>query len=177
MTVLTGGRVMSITIAPDGSGLTESLIPTGRVTAGLVASSGYLGAAIVGCLLLAAARIERRAHVILAGLGAAMLVTLVVWLRNPFGAAVVLAWGVTLIVFARRGIGDIAGFLLSLLAIQVALNSVYDIRVLFQIDRGPSDAATMARLFFLPAGVWAAGWMLVSVAMLGATLWTTRGRR
>ena len=177
MTVLVGGRVMSITIAPDGSGLTESVIPAGRITAGLVASSGYLGAAIVGCLLLAATRIEKRAHLILVGLGACMLVTLVVWMRNPFGAAVVLAWGVTLVALARRGIGNVPRLLLSLLAIQVALNSVYDIRVLFQIDRGPSDAVTMARLFLLPSGVWAAGWMLVSVAMLGATLWTTRGRR
>ena len=67
-------------------------------------------------------------------------------------------------------------FLLSLLAIQVALNSVYDIRVLFLIDRGPSDAATMAQLFLLPSWVWATTWMIMSVAMLGATLWTTRGR-
>ena len=177
MTVLVGGRVMSITIAPDGSGLTQSVIPVGRAAAGLVASSGYLGAAVVGCLLLAATRIERRAHVILVGIGACMLVTLVVWIRNPFGVAVVLAWGVALIALARRGIGTVPRFLLGLLAIQVALNSVYDIRVLFQIDRGPSDAVTMARLFLLPAGIWAAGWMLVSVAMLGATLWTTRGRR
>jgi hypothetical protein len=177
MTVLVGGRVMSIYIAADGSGLTESVIPAGRVTAGLVASSGYLGAAIVGCLLLAATRVEKRAHVILVGLGACMLVTLVVWMRNLFGAAVVLAWGVTLIALARRGVGNVPRFLLGFLAIQVALNSVYDIRVLFQIDRGPSDAATMARLFLLPSGVWAAGWMLVSVAMLGATVWATRGRR
>jgi hypothetical protein len=176
MTVLVGGRVMSIAIAPDGSGLTESVIPVGRVAAGLVASSGYLGAAIVGCLLLAATRIEKRAHAILVGLGACMLVTLAVWMRNLFGAAVVLAWGVTLIALARRG-GDVSRFLLSVLAIQVALNSVYDIRVLFQIDRGPSDAVTMARLFLLPSGVWAALWMSVSVAMLGATLWATRGRR
>jgi Peptidase M50B-like len=40
MTILVGGRVMSIAIAPDGSGLTESVIPDGRVTAGVVASSG-----------------------------------------------------------------------------------------------------------------------------------------
>jgi hypothetical protein len=46
--------------------------------------------------------------------------------------------------------GSAPRFLLSLLAIQVALNSVYDIRVLFLIDRGHSDAATMARLFLLP---------------------------
>jgi hypothetical protein len=66
---------------------------------------------------------------------------------------------------------------LSLLAIQVALNSVYDIRVLFLLDRGRSDAATMARLFLLPSWVWATAWMLMSVAMLGATVWLTRGRR
>ena len=35
-------------------------------------------------------------------------------------------------------------------------------------------AATMARLFLLPSWVWATLWMLISFAMLGATLWATR---
>ena len=61
--------------------------------------------------------------------------------------------------------------------IQVALNAVYDIRVLFLIDHGPSDAATMARLFLLPAWFWATLWMLISITMLAATLWGTRPRR
>jgi Peptidase M50B-like len=176
MTVLVGGQVMSITIAPDTSGLTESLVPVGRIASGLVASSGYLGAAVVGCLLMAATRLEKWAHVILLGLGAFMLLTLVIWMRNLFGFAVVLAWGVALVALARGGIGNAPRFLLSLLAIQVALNSVYDIRVLFLIDRGQSDAETMAQLFLLPSWVWATAWMLMSVAMLGATLWLTRGR-
>jgi len=176
MTVLVGGRVTSITIEPDGSGLTRSLIPAGRVAGGLVASSGYLGSAVVGCLLMAATRIERRAHVILLSVGAFMLLTLVIWMRNLFGVAVVLAWGVVLVALARRGIGHASRFLVSLLAVQVALNSVYDIRVLFLIGRGQSDAATMARLFVLPSWFWATAWMLASVAMLGATVWMTRGR-
>ena len=176
MTVLVGGRVTSITIQPDTSGLTRSLVPVGRVARGLVASSGYLGAAVVGCLLMAATRVEKWAHIILLSIGAFMLLTLVLWMRNPFGFGVVLAWGVALIILARRGIANARRFLLSLLAVQVALNSVYDIRILFLIDRGQSDAATMARLFLLPSWVWATSWMLVSVAMLGATLWMTRGR-
>jgi hypothetical protein len=176
MTMTVGGQVTSITIQPDASGLTRSLIPVGRVAGGLVASSGYLGAAVVGCLLMAATRIERRAHVILLGVGAFMFVTLVLWMRNLFGFGVVLAWGVVLVALARRGIGNGARFLLSLLAVQVALNSVYDIRVLFLIGRGQSDAATMARLFALPSWVWATAWMLASVAMLGTTVWMTRGR-
>ena len=177
MAVLVGGRVASITIEPDGSGLTQSLVPVGRAARGLVASSGYLVAAVVGCLLMAATRVEKWAHVILLGLGACMLFTLVLWMRNLFGFGVVLAWGVALVALGRQAIGNAPRFLLSLLAIQVALNSVYDIRVLFLIDRGQSDAATMARLFLLPSWVWATAWMLMSVAMLGATLWMTRGRR
>jgi Peptidase M50B-like len=176
MTVLVGGRVTSITIQPDTSGLTRSLVPVGRVARGLVASSGYLGAAVVGCLLMAATRVEKWAHVILLSLGACMLVTVVLWMRNLFGFAVVLAWGVALVALSRKGIGHAPRFLLSLLAIQVALNSVYDIRVLFEIDRGPSDAATMARLFLLPSWLWAISWMLLSLAMVGTTVWMTRGR-
>jgi hypothetical protein len=177
MTVMVGGHVTSITIDPDTSGVTQGLAPAGRLTRGLVASSGYLGAAVVGCLLMAATRVQKRTHVILAGIGAFMLLTLVLWMRNIFGAAVVLVWGVALVALARQGIGNAARFLLSLLAIQVALNSLYDIRVLFLIDGGPSDAATMARLFLLPSWVWATLWMVISVAMLGATLWATRRDR
>ncbi|HJZ77922.1 MAG TPA: M50 family metallopeptidase [Vicinamibacterales bacterium] len=177
MTVLVGGRVQSIVIEPDTSGLTQSLLPAGRVARGLVASAGYLGAAIVGCLLMASTRVEKWAHGILQGIGVCLLLTLVLWIRNPFGAVVVLAWGVALIMLGRRGVANAVRFLLSLLAIQVALNAVYDIRVLFLIRRGHSDAATMAQLFLLPAWVWATAWMVVSVALLSATLWTTGGRR
>ena len=75
MAVLVGGSVTSITIQPDTSGLTRSLVPASRIAQGLVASSGYLGASIVGCLLMAATRVERRARPILWGIGAFMLLT------------------------------------------------------------------------------------------------------
>ena len=176
MSVLVGGHVTSITIQPDTSGLTRSLLPAGRVARGLVASSGYLGAAVVGCLLMASTRVEKWAHVILRTLAAFMLLTLVLWMRNLFGVVVVLAWSVALITLAQKGAASAVRFFLSLLAIQVALNAVYDIRVLFLIDHSQSDAATMARLFLLPSWVWATTWMLMSVAMLGATLWATRQR-
>ncbi len=175
-TVIVGGRVTAVTIAPDASGLTWSLVPDGRISRGIVASAGYLGAALVGCLLIAATRAHRQATALLGGVGAFMLLTLLFWIRNLFGAAVVLAWAIALLLLARRGLGRTAQFLVGLLAIQVALNAVYDIRVLYLVD-GPSDAATMARLFLLPAWLWASAWMLIAVGMLAATLWTTRARR
>jgi len=174
MVVVLGGSVTSITIAPDTSGLTRSLMPSGRVAQGLVASSGYLGASVVGCLLMAATRVEKRARAILWTIGAFMLVTLVIWMRNLFGALVVLAWGVTLLALARKGSGRASRFVLSVLAIQVALNAVYGIRALFFVHGGHSDAETMTRLFVAPAWLWASAWMIISVAMLGWTLWITR---
>ncbi len=176
VTVLVGGSVRSITLEPDTSGLTRSLVPAGRIQGGLVASAGYLGAAFCGCLLLAATRRERQSRLILFGISAFMLVTLALWMRNTFGFVVVGAWAAFLLLLVRNSGNDALRFLLSLLAVQVALNSVYDIRVLFQIDGGPSDAATMARLFLLPAWVWAATWMALSVAMLWGTLSATRMR-
>src|SRR5436190_18778698 len=56
MTVMVGGTVSSIAIEPDTSGLTRSLVPAGRFARGLVASAGYLGAALGGWALLAATR-------------------------------------------------------------------------------------------------------------------------
>jgi hypothetical protein len=175
-TVLVGGRVTAVTIAPDASGVTWSLIPDGRIGRGIVASAGYLGAALVGCLLLAATRARGKPTALLGGVGAFMLLTLLLWIRNLFGAAVVLAWAVALLILARRGLGRTAQFLVGLLAIQVALNAVYDIRVLYLVD-GASDAVTMARLFLLPAWLWATIWMALAIAMLAGTLWATRGRR
>jgi hypothetical protein len=172
-TVLVGGQVTAVTIDPDGSGLTHSLVPTTRLARGIVASAGYLGSALVGCLLIAATRADRRAHLLLGGVGLFMALTLLLWIRNLFGAGVVVLWAAVLLVLARRGLGQAARFLVGLLAIQVALNAVFDIRVLYLVD-GPSDAVTMARLFLLPAWFWATAWMLTAIAMLGATLWMTR---
>jgi len=174
MTILVGGHVNSIVIEQSGAGVTRSLIPESRVAQGLVASAGYIGAAIVGCALMIAARGKKAAHGILLGIGAFMLLTLIIWIGNLFGFVVVLIWSVALIALSRKGRGPVSSFVLSLLAVQVALNSVFDIRVLFFVNGGHSDAETMARLFLLPAWTWASLWMLISIALLTWTLLRTR---
>lgn len=176
MAVLVGGSVGSITIQPDTSGLTRSLVPAGRIAQGLVASAGYLAASLVGCLLMAATRVPKRARPILSGIGAFMLFTLVFWIRNLFGALAVFFWAMALLALARKDTGRAPRFVLSVLAVQVALNAVYDIRILFLV-RGRSDAETMARLFLLPAWMWAAAWMILSIAMLAWTLRITKGSK
>src|SRR5262249_29002847 len=175
MAGILGGSVSSIVIQPDTSGLTRSPMPASTLAQGLVASAGYLGASLVGCCLITASRVQRRAKPILWGIGAFMLFTLIFWIRNLFGALVVLAWAVLLALARQRTGGRLAIFLRSVLALQVALNAVFDIRMLFLVH-GRSDADTMARLFGPPAWIWAGLWMAASVAMLASTLRLTRGR-
>jgi len=175
--VLLGGAVRSITIRPDTSGLTRSLMPASLPAQAIVASAGYLTASVVGCLLLTASRVDRRAKPILWAIGAFMIVTLVLWIRNPFGALVVVSWALALLALGgRRATTGVAGFAISVLAIQVSLNAVFDIRTLFLVH-GASDAETLARLTGGPAWLWAAAWMAISVFLLAATLRATRGRK
>jgi len=174
MTLLVGGHVNSIVIQRNAGGVTSSLIPQSRVAQGLVASAGYLGASIVGCALLIAARGKKAAHRILWTIGIFMLVTVAVWMRNLFGAVVVLIWSGALIALSRKASAPVSSFVLSLLAVQVALNAVFDIRVLFLLNGGHSDAATMATLFLLPTWAWASLWMLISAGLLTWTLLRTR---
>ncbi|MBI5493634.1 MAG: M50 family metallopeptidase [Deltaproteobacteria bacterium] len=176
MATLLGGDVASVTIEPDTSGLTRSMTPDTLVVRGLVSTSGYLGASVFGCVLLVATRLERLARLIIWTLGVLMLLSLVFWVRNLFGAGVVLTWGAALIWLGRRGHGAVAQWVLSLLAVQVALNALYDIRILFSVSDGHSDALSMEKLFLLPYWFWAGGWMLASAVMVAATLWLTRTR-
>jgi len=174
--VLLGGAVASVTIQPDTSGLTRSLMPASTLAQMLVASAGYLTASVVGCFLLTASRVDRRAKGILWAIGALMLVTVVLWIRNLFGAVVVVLWAVALLLLGgKRATTGLAGFAISVLAIQVSLNAVFDIRMLFFV-RGASDAATMQRLTGAPAWLWAAVWMATSVGLLVMTLRATRSR-
>jgi hypothetical protein len=106
-----------------------------------------------------------------------MVVTVVLWVRNLFGIVVVAIWAVFLIIVSRRATGKALRFVLSLLAIQVALNAVFDIRVLFLISGQASDAETMARLFALPSWFWASMWMSVSVVLFLWTIGVARFRR
>lgn len=175
--LLVGGAVHSITLEPDTSGLTSSLLPDSMLAQAVVTGAGYLGAALFGCVLLAATRLHRFSHAVVYLLGGLMLVTVPLWMRNLFGIGSVLVLGLGLVALGKHLRGAVANFLLSLLAIQVALNALFDIRVLFSLEDGQkSDAVRMEQLMALPDWLWAGLWMVVSVLMMACTLWLTRER-
>jgi len=171
MAVLIGGEVKSIVIDPSTAGLTQSLIPSSAFARALVASAGYMGAASFGCLLLVATRLRRLENFLLGLIGLLMIASLIFWIRNLFGVFAVVAMAAGFIYIAKRFKGGASRFFLSLLAVQVGLNALFDIRVLFLLGAGEhSDAATMASLTFLPAWLWAGLWMVMSIGALFITI-------
>lgn len=173
--LLLGGSHVTITLAPDGSGLTRFKIPKGRVRQSLVASAGYLGASVTGCLLFyLSSEMQNQvfhfsAHRILLALVCLIIFSLVFWIRNAFGIVSVslMAASLGLLVYSpwRAYSKDVLIFL----AVQTALNGLFDLKQLYSI-KGGSDAHTLKKYFYLPAWFWASLWLGLSIGLMAFTV-------
>lgn len=168
--LLTLGWPYEIEIYWDTSGVT--------MTSGMnlvVASAGYVGAALVGAtlLLLAARRSTVRPALTATG-GVLLLAT--VWLGGNL-----LAWlaglglGAALVAIGLKASPRAARFVLSFLAIQCALNALSDLRTLFwlsTVSEARTDAQNMANATsgLVPAVVWTVLWAAVALAVLGVAV-------
>lgn len=171
--LLVGGQVSRITLAPDTSGLTHFRLPVGRLRQGVVASAGYLGSSGVGCTLCwLSQRHWASPSALLLSLGILILFTLLVWVRGVFGFLVVATLGASLIGLSRLPARAHLEWIVTFIALQIATQALFDLRMLFSLEaRSRSDAHTMSKLFYLPAGFWATLWIGASSAL---TFWTLR---
>ncbi len=172
MALAVGGRVRTLRIFRDGSGLAFTTTPNERWRRFLVLSAGYPGAALLGAILLALRHVDAPGQV-LSCLGGAMAVTVVLWVRNLFGGVSLGLLGASLV--AAGNLFSVLGArtLLALVGATISLNALTAIRQLYgnlwgMVDGQPhwSDAATVSRLVGLPAWFWATGWLALSVILL-----------
>lgn len=173
-----GGGVQNITLHADTSGLTHYTLGDSRLARGFVASWGYLGATAVGCLLLWAARSAVPATWVFWTLGSLMVLSVVFWVRNVFGVVSVLVLATILVLATTKAKGPYLQFGLQFLAVQTALNALFDLRTLFGLSSSTaSDAKTLESLFLLPAPVWVLLWIASSAAAFFWTWQHTGARR
>ena len=194
-----GGDVGSVTINPRGGGLTTwrarvDLSTTRRL---LVASSGYVGAAIVGGFMLEMSTRLRRGRIAAAGLAivvAAIGLAWVPWRINPAGAAAIASGssrgdGRFTVAFCVAAVVALAALAIQPavrlrravvvgLATALCLASVDDLRRVLAISTrgGHSDAATAAAITALPSWAWAALWLVCGVAACALGVWAALGR-
>lgn len=175
-TLASGGSVVSLTVSPDGSGLTQSY--QSMAWNWLTLSGGYLGTALFGALMLQVGRLRSRSN---AGRGALyvaggflLLITLLWGWRSPFTIVMGLALGAALLLMGRFLSPRAADFMASFLAVQLCLNALGDLSILLHLAAAGSahnDAAFMAQNYpiFSPI-VWSLLWGAMAVGLLFAAL-------
>jgi len=173
--MLAGRGFERLLIFADGSGVALSLRPTDGygATDALIAASGPLGPAIAGALLIVASRSPNATRDALAVLGAALILSTLIWVRSLTGWLVLPALGIAIVALALRGSEHWRSFVIQLLGVQAAIGAWRQFGYLFspggtiggELHR--SDTGAIADVLLLPYWFWGA---LISAAIL-ALLW------
>ena len=183
----TGGKVRSLTVSIDGSGMV--LYETGSDLASAITSSaGYMGTVFFGTLLMAMLRKGTSGNRLLSVIGwifigSTLLFGFFVPLVNLFwlpisflsilfttGSGLVI--GFALVFSGRLFARPLADFALAFLAIQCILNGFGDILFLMQAHSGTvafeghSDAVNMENITGIPAIAWSVKWMAISLVLV-----------
>ena len=178
MVMLCSGAGFShLEIFRDTSGIAYAENGVGGLGRAAIASAGYTGAATLGGALLVLGQSSRGARGVLYGLGGALLVSLLFWVRNDFGMAAVGIAALACLLAGRFASERIALFLVNFVAAQSCVNAVLDIRVLFRPQLvingqvvGASDAHNMAAASFGSHWLWASIWLAWSFVCFYAAL-------
>lgn len=175
--LLAGAGFDSLKIYEDTSGIAYATSGTGNVGRAAIASAGYMGASLIGAVLLFFAQKDRGCRVALGVFALAMALSAALWIDNRFGLWVgyggAVAFALAAAVLPERW----ASWALSFVAAQACINAVLDIRVLFRpqlVINGEavraSDAHKMAEAASGSATVWASLWLLWSFAIFFVAL-------
>lgn len=160
--IMTGGYVTSIVVNGDGSGMTW-------VRGGyqpLIASAGYVGSTLFGCVLLVLAQRANWHRAILFALSAYFLLFTVLS-RNLLAVTI----GVTVLMalwYGFRSHADAATrfFVLDFIAFSSCLYAFNDFLTLISLSahtQTVTDAQNLAHMTGIPALAWAVGWAIGSI--------------
>lgn len=157
----TGGMAEKIVLEPSGNGATFSAGGWGMV----IASAGYVGAALIGSAMITFSAKPKGAKTVLAVLAAAIAVGMLLWVRGLVGVLSGLAWIALLVGASQKLKGPGLTFAAQFLGLQQALTSVIALYVLLQINVRSgieNDALIAQNMTGIPAIMWALLWVAVS---------------
>lgn len=177
--IAVGGSFMRLDLFPDASGLARYALPADAsdgLRRALVAAGGPFGPAVAGALLIRLSPHVRASRTVLGALGVAMLASVALWIRAPFGMAMIATIGVVLVAVAAKASDRVAHFVVNLLGVQAIISTYRQIDYLFthsvEIDGQLmlSDTGRMADVLLLPHWAWAVSIVVVSAALLAWSL-------
>ena len=168
--ILSGGYISKLQIFRNGSGLAY----TASRHRGFVASAGYPGTAVTGCILLLFRRTTLGPTIGTIGIGAVMLLTCALYVRDSFGAIVLPVEGIVLVLCGWKLPADILDNLYNFLAATCCLNAIENIHDLFASSQGyaggqlmSSDAHTVSEIWGGDYRTWATLWLIMAIVLTG----------
>jgi hypothetical protein len=169
----TGRRLTGIKLHSDTSGLTLSVgKPTGF---GMIvtASAGYVSPSLVGLGGVALLAVDQVTVMLWAA--AAVLVTMLVMVRNWYGALTLVVTGGVVVAVSLRGSPDVQAafaYAMTWFLLLGGVRPVVELRRQRRWQPGmPTDADILARLTHVPGAAWVVLFGLVTVAALAAGAW------
>lgn len=173
--ILVGGSISKIYVYKDGSGLCYSSSSGETWERFVVSCAGYTGTAVIGCLFLLFRRTRRGPTIGLIGMGCAMLLSSILYVRNAFGITMVVVMGLFIIVAGWKISPRKVLYLYTFMAATCSFNALDSISDLIGISTGAemyvngeemgSDAQTAADLVGGSAVLWAVLWLIFGIVM------------
>lgn len=168
--VATGGEPAFIHVYGGGGGLTPFV--GGNVF--LAASSGYVGAAFIGGLVILFSRTEKGARISLILLGVTLALSMLLWVRGDIiGVLSGILWTLLLFAAAFKLKSDNLIFAAQFLGIHQCLRAAVSLYVLLNINAFTgieNDAALAEQVTGIPRLLWALIWCGISVAWMAVAL-------
>ena len=176
--LMMGEEFTRLMIFADGSGVAESTRdPDAPVfESAIIAAGGPLGPTLAGAALIVASAHRRAWRPALWFTAAAILASVIIWVRSPVGYAVLPLVGAGLALTAWKASDGVARFMLQFLGMLGAMSMLADFNYLFteEVTMGGetmlSDTGNIERALLLPHWVWAAVILLISAGVVGASL-------
>jgi hypothetical protein len=173
-----GQRFEQLLIFANGSGVAESQVAgdAPRAVLAAIAAGGPLAPSLVGALLILASAHPRLWRPVLWASAAAIMLSVVIWVRSPTGLWVLPLVAAILAFVAWRSAPGFARFTLQFLGVLGAMSMLRDWGYLFTenavINGQPilSDTGQIAAVLGLPHWLWAGLIIATSALMVGAAL-------
>jgi hypothetical protein len=166
--ILVGGSISKIMIYPDTSGLAYTAANPNR--RGFIASAGYQGTAIIGCLLLLFRRTKRGPRTGTMIIALMMILSACIWIRNVFGFIFIFIFGIILVGGAWKLPSTYIKNVYIILAVTCSLNAITSVHDLFGSNymvngtvSTSTDAHTMSDVVGGSYILWAVLWLFLAI--------------
>lgn len=162
--IFVGGGISKLLIYPDTSGLAWTWTDGSSWKRGFVASAGYTGTAVLGMILLLFRRTHRGPTFGTIGLGAGIILSCILYVRNTFALVFLPILALIFILCAWKLKAKQVGYLYSFLAATCSFNAVDNISELFggvgYVNGQPAegDAHSVAEHWGGTDVAWASWW-------------------